>query len=147
MVSAWSQRPGDIGTVAGCESAVKTANDAFGGLDILVNSAGIGAGRPIEDCDEAMSDDHVDVNLKGTFFCCRAALSALRESNGQYRQHRLGCRPDGGGRAHCILCVKGRGRQHDPLHGVGNRARRTGQLHMPGLCGYRHDPPRLYRQE
>lgn len=56
--------PGDIGTVAGCESAVKTANNAFGGLDILVNSAGIGAGRPIEDCDEAMSDDHVDVNLR-----------------------------------------------------------------------------------
>jgi NAD(P)-dependent dehydrogenase (short-subunit alcohol dehydrogenase family) len=74
--------PADIGTVPGCESVVKTANEAFGGLDILVNSAGIGAGRPIEDCDEAMWDDHVDVNLKGTFFCCRAALSALRKSNG-----------------------------------------------------------------
>ena len=74
--------PGDIGTVPGCESVVETANDTFGGLDILVNSAGIGAGRPIEDCDEAMWDAHVDVNLKGTFFCCRAALPALRESKG-----------------------------------------------------------------
>jgi len=74
--------PGDIGTVAGCESAVQTAVDAFGGLDILVNSAGIGSGRPIEDSDEAMWDAHVDVNLKGTFFCCRAALPALRESRG-----------------------------------------------------------------
>ena len=46
--------PGDIGTVPGCESVVKTAIDAFGGLDILVNSAGIGAGRPIEDSDEAL---------------------------------------------------------------------------------------------
>ncbi len=64
--------PGDIGTVPGCESAVKTANDAFGGLDFLVNSDCIGAGRPIEDSDEAMWDAHVDVNLKGTFFCCRA---------------------------------------------------------------------------
>ena len=73
---------GDIGTVAGCESTVKTAIDAFGGLDILVNSAGIGAGRPIEDCDEAMWDAHVDVNLKGLFFCCRAALPALRKSKG-----------------------------------------------------------------
>ncbi len=59
---------------------VKTANDAFGGLDVLVNSAGIGSGRPIEDSDEAMWDAHVDVNLKGTFFCCRAALPALRQS-------------------------------------------------------------------
>jgi NAD(P)-dependent dehydrogenase (short-subunit alcohol dehydrogenase family) len=74
--------PGDIGTVAGCEAAVKTAEDAFGGFDILVNSAGIGAGRPIENSDEAMWDAHVDVNLKGTFFCCRAALAALRKSKG-----------------------------------------------------------------
>ncbi len=29
-----------------------------------------------------MWDAHVDVNLKGTFFCCRAALSELRKSNG-----------------------------------------------------------------
>jgi NAD(P)-dependent dehydrogenase (short-subunit alcohol dehydrogenase family) len=74
--------PGDIGTVPGCESVVEIANDAFSGLDILVNSAGIGAGRPIELCDEAMWDDHVDVNMKGTFFCCRAALAELRKSNG-----------------------------------------------------------------
>ena len=74
--------PADIGTVPGCESAVKTAIDAFDGLDILVNNAGVGSGRPIEDSDEAMWDAHVDVNLKGTFFCCRAALPALRESGG-----------------------------------------------------------------
>ncbi len=74
--------PGDIGTVAGCELAVKTANDAFEGLDILVNNAGIGAGRPIEDSDEAMWDAHIDINLKGKFFCSRAALPALRKSHG-----------------------------------------------------------------
>ncbi len=74
--------PGDIGAVAGCELAVKTAEDAFSGLDILVNSAGIGSGRPIETSDEAMWDAHVDVNLKGTFFCCRAALASLRQSKG-----------------------------------------------------------------
>lgn len=73
---------GDIGTVAGCELAVKTAEDALSGLDILVNSAGIGSGRPIEDSDEAMWDAHVDVNLKGTFFCCRSALTSLRKSKG-----------------------------------------------------------------
>ena len=74
--------PGDIGTVTGCEAAVRTAESALGGLDVLVNSAGIISGRPIEDSDEAVWNAHVDVNLKGTFFCCRAALPALRESTG-----------------------------------------------------------------
>lgn len=74
--------PGNIGTVAGCESVVKTASEGFGGLDVLVNNAGVGAGRPIEDCDEAMWDAHADVNLKGLFFCCRAAIPELRRSNG-----------------------------------------------------------------
>ena len=74
--------PGNIGTVAGCESVVGTAIEAFGGLDILVNNAGVGAGRPIAACDEAMWDAHADVNLKGVFFCCRAAIPELRKSHG-----------------------------------------------------------------
>ena len=74
--------PGNIGTVAGCETVVETVCEAFDGLDVLVNNAGVGAGRPIEDCDEAMWDAHADVNLKGLFFCCRAAIPALRKSSG-----------------------------------------------------------------
>ena len=46
--------PGDIGTVAGCEAVVGAALDAFGGLDVLVNSAGVAKARPIETCDEAL---------------------------------------------------------------------------------------------
>ena len=74
--------PGNLGIVAGCENAVEKAIDVLGGLDILVNNAGVGAGRPIADCDEAMWDAHCDVNLKGLFFCCRAAIPELKKSNG-----------------------------------------------------------------
>jgi len=74
--------PGDIGTVAGCEAAVGNAVDALGGLDVLVNSAGVGEGVPIEEGDEAFYDSIMNVNLKGTYFCCRAAMPALRESGG-----------------------------------------------------------------
>ncbi|MCH8100883.1 MAG: glucose 1-dehydrogenase [Proteobacteria bacterium] len=74
--------PGDIGTVAGCEAVVDAALDAFGGLDVLVNSAGVAKARSIETCDEAFWDEVMDINLKGTFFCIRAAAAALRESHG-----------------------------------------------------------------
>jgi len=74
--------PGDVGTVSGCEDAVKSAVEGLGGLDILVNSAGVAKFGPIEEFDEAAWDQMLDVNLKGTFFCIRAALAALRESKG-----------------------------------------------------------------
>lgn len=74
--------PGDVGTVSGCEDAVKSAVDGLGGLDILVNSAGVGIDVSIEDSDESLWDETLNVNLKGTFFCCRAALGALRLAGG-----------------------------------------------------------------
>lgn len=74
--------PGDIGTVTGCESTVHSAIDSLGGLDVLVNSAGVGEDLAIEDIDEAVWDETLNVNLKGTFFCCRTALKALRTSKG-----------------------------------------------------------------
>jgi NAD(P)-dependent dehydrogenase (short-subunit alcohol dehydrogenase family) len=72
--------PGDIGTVAGCEAAVAAALEGLGGLDVLVNSAGVAEGRRIEKTDEALWDATLDVNLKGTFFTVRAALPALRSA-------------------------------------------------------------------
>ena len=74
--------PGDVGTVAGCEAAVGAAIEALGGLDVLVNSDGVGYGGSIEEFDEAKWDETLDVNLKGTFFCIRAAMPAFRESCG-----------------------------------------------------------------
>jgi len=73
---------GDVATVAGCEAAVGNAVDAYGGLDVLVNSAGVGGDRCIEEVDESFYDSMMNVNLKGTYFCCRAAIPALRESEG-----------------------------------------------------------------
>jgi NAD(P)-dependent dehydrogenase (short-subunit alcohol dehydrogenase family) len=74
--------PGDVGTVTGCEAVVGATLDAFGGLDVLVNSAGVAKARSIETCDEAFWNEVIDINLKGTFFCIREAATALRESCG-----------------------------------------------------------------
>lgn len=74
--------PGDVATAAGCTRTVEAALAGLGGLDVLVNCAGVGASGPIDDTDEAAWDQIVDVSLKGTFFCTRAALGALRDSGG-----------------------------------------------------------------
>ncbi len=74
--------PGDVATAAGCKAIVEAAVAGLGGLDVLVNCAGIGKTGPIEAIDEAFWDETIAVNLKGTFFCIRYGLAALRESKG-----------------------------------------------------------------
>ena len=74
--------PGDVATAAGCDAVVGAAIEGLGGLDVLVNSAGVVKVGLVEDIDEAFWDEMLDVNLKGTFFCIRAALASLRESRG-----------------------------------------------------------------
>jgi NAD(P)-dependent dehydrogenase (short-subunit alcohol dehydrogenase family) len=74
--------PGDVGTASVCEAIVAAAIEGLGGLDVLVNNAGIGVDARIEDTDEAFWDATLDTNLKGTFFCSRAALEALRATRG-----------------------------------------------------------------
>lgn len=74
--------PGDVATAAGCEALVTAALGGLGGLDVLVNNAGVYVEGPFATMDEAAWDRVIDVNVKGTFFCCRAALPALRAARG-----------------------------------------------------------------
>jgi NAD(P)-dependent dehydrogenase (short-subunit alcohol dehydrogenase family) len=71
--------PGSIRSVEGCEAMVRTAIEDLGGLDVLVNNAGVCIDSTIEESDETIWDETLNVNLKGTFFCVRAALPALRK--------------------------------------------------------------------
>jgi NAD(P)-dependent dehydrogenase (short-subunit alcohol dehydrogenase family) len=77
-----SGAPGDVARVADCAAIVAAAVEWLGGLDVLVNCAGIGRSGPFESVDEATWDEMLDVNLKGTFFCIQAALPALRKAKG-----------------------------------------------------------------
>jgi len=74
--------PGDTSSAAGCKAVVEAALAGLGGLDVLVNNAGSGGGGPVEDLEEDLWDRVVDTNLKGTFFCTRYALPALRAGGG-----------------------------------------------------------------
>ena len=74
--------PGDVATAQGCEAVVGAAIEALGGLDVLVNSAGVYTETPMVETDEYLWDWVIDINVKGTYFCSRAALSALDKSGG-----------------------------------------------------------------
>lgn len=55
------------------------AEAAFGGIDVLVNNAGIMVLSPIADADDTHFDRLIDVNLKGTFNTLREAAKRLRD--------------------------------------------------------------------
>ena len=74
--------PGDVSKADDCHAMVEQAVEAMGGLDVLVTNAGVFFRGTIEETDEAAWDYVVDANLKGLFFCSRAALPALKASKG-----------------------------------------------------------------
>jgi 3-oxoacyl-[acyl-carrier protein] reductase len=58
---------------------VKSAVDKFGGLDIMANIAGITRDGMLHKMPEETWDFIINVNLKGTFLCCQAAMGAMRD--------------------------------------------------------------------
>ena len=67
-----------IGSVEAAESVVATALDAFGSLDVLVNNAGILRDRMLHNMSEEEFDLVIQVHLKGTWACGRAAVQHWR---------------------------------------------------------------------
>ncbi|CAB4914875.1 unannotated protein [freshwater metagenome] len=72
----------DVTVAAEWESAVGVARDAFGGLDVLVNNAGIEIGKPITETGEDEFERLMKINVTGTFLGIKAAVPALVESGG-----------------------------------------------------------------
>jgi NAD(P)-dependent dehydrogenase (short-subunit alcohol dehydrogenase family) len=73
---------GDLRRVADCERVVAVATERFGGLDLLVNNAGITREGDITEFSESDFDDVFDLNIRSYFFTARAALSWLRQRPG-----------------------------------------------------------------
>jgi glucose 1-dehydrogenase len=63
---------GDLGNIADVQQLVAAAADALGGLDVLVNNAGIEKHAAFVDVTERDFDAVLDVNLKGVFFATQA---------------------------------------------------------------------------
>jgi len=72
----------DVSVVADCERMVAATVERHGGLDVLVNCAGVWVEGPTAETTEEEWDRTIDVNLKGTFFACRFAIPHLERSEG-----------------------------------------------------------------
>jgi NADP-dependent 3-hydroxy acid dehydrogenase YdfG len=71
----------DVRRPADLEALVAEAVERFGGVDILVANAGVGAYGPFLDLPADQLEEMIDVNVKGTLYAVRAALPHLLESN------------------------------------------------------------------
>lgn len=76
QVKADAQKPEDA------QRAVAEAVRAFGGLDILINNAGIGLFADVADMSIAQWQQVIDTNLNGVFYFCHAAIPELRKRGG-----------------------------------------------------------------
>lgn len=75
----------NVGDDSAVRGLVQATVDTFGGLDVLVNNAAMTYFVDMTDLDgltEQVWDDILQVNLKGTFYGCRAAMPHLRSRRG-----------------------------------------------------------------
>jgi NAD(P)-dependent dehydrogenase (short-subunit alcohol dehydrogenase family) len=89
LIESSSGARGEIQFVAGdlteretCDRVVAESSERLGGLDIVVNSAGIIYHATAEETSDQQWLDTMNVNVNAMFFVCRAALPHLRASRG-----------------------------------------------------------------
>jgi NAD(P)-dependent dehydrogenase (short-subunit alcohol dehydrogenase family) len=72
----------DVRQYSEVEAALSRVVSTLGGVDIVVNNAGVGVFRPVSDM--AVEEWHriIDTNLSGVFYCCHAALPHLKARGG-----------------------------------------------------------------
>jgi glucose 1-dehydrogenase len=73
---------GDLSKARECERVVEEAASSLGGLDVLVNNAGVTRALCFLETDEATYDEMFDLNMKGCFFCARKTVPFMLEAGG-----------------------------------------------------------------
>ncbi|MDG6077582.1 SDR family oxidoreductase [Erythrobacter litoralis] len=71
---------GDVGKKGFAKTLVEKTLDRFGGLDVLVNNAGVATAGMLAEAEDDDIESLIDINVKGLLYLCRAAIPALSES-------------------------------------------------------------------
>lgn len=69
----------DVSRWEDVSSALRDATAEFGGVDILINNAGTRVVASLEETTDQVFDQHMNVNLRGTFYCCKAAAPVMKD--------------------------------------------------------------------
>ncbi len=72
----------DLGDPAACDRLVAEAVAALGGLDVLVNNAGVSIERPLEKLTPDEFDTMFGINVRGTYMCIRAVAPVMAAAGG-----------------------------------------------------------------
>jgi NAD(P)-dependent dehydrogenase (short-subunit alcohol dehydrogenase family) len=72
----------DVSKPEDCERVVREHVERAGGLDVLVNSAGVGIAARVEDAQLKHIDRQLNINLRGIVLVSQAAIPHLRETKG-----------------------------------------------------------------
>ena len=72
----------DVSEMEGAKSVIETAVKTYGGIDVLVNAAGVVANGSVEECEEETWDNSIKVNVKSVYLTSRLAMPYLRERKG-----------------------------------------------------------------
>jgi NAD(P)-dependent dehydrogenase (short-subunit alcohol dehydrogenase family) len=72
----------DVGNPDDCRALVEGAAAAFGRLDVLVNMASVYTAVPFDKTDEHVWDATLNVDLRASFLCARAAVPFMRKGGG-----------------------------------------------------------------
>ena len=72
----------DVRRYEDVEGLMATAARDFGGLDILINNAGVGVFKPVAETTVEEWHRVLDTNLSGVFYCCHAAMPHMKRRGG-----------------------------------------------------------------
>ena len=78
---AWAIQT-DVADEHQVERLIEETIKRYGRLDILVNNAGVIAGGRLAETTTKSFDEVMSVNLRGTFFCCRAGFKQMKKQGG-----------------------------------------------------------------